>query len=282
MVGSAVGDALGKPFEGKSPFEIDTLEMEDGRYTDDTEMMIGVAESLIEKKGFDGENMAKKFVENFNPRRGYGPGPVVVLGWIKNGEPWNKAAEKLFGGSGSYGNGSAMRVAPVGLLYYDNPEEVRKVSYGSSQITHSHFLGREGAALQAYAVSLALLEERSFLEKLEKFVISDVYREKINKIEKIEKDEREKVIKELGNGIEAFNSVPTAIFSFLKTKSFEEAVTYAISLGGDTDTIGAMTGAIAGAFYGFESIPERWRERVEGKDYIKGLAEKLWELKHTP
>jgi len=87
---------------------------------------------------------------------------------------------------------------------------------------------------------------------------------------------------ELGNGIEAFNSVPSAIYSFLiHHDSFAQAVIYAVSLGGDTDTIGAMTGAIAGAYLGVEAIPNQWRDKLENRLYIAELAEKLWQLKTT-
>ena len=73
---------------------------------------------------------------------------------IKAGEPWYGAADKLFRG-GSFGNGSAMRVAPMGLLYSTDPTKLREIARESSRLTHSHELGKEGAALQAYAVALA-------------------------------------------------------------------------------------------------------------------------------
>ena len=80
----------------------------------------------------------------------------------------------------------------------------------------------------------------------------------------------------MGNGIEAFNSVPTAIYSFLvQSNSFAKAVLSAISLGGDTDTIGAMTGAISGAYLGIESIPDSWKGKLENRFYIEELAQKL-------
>jgi poly(ADP-ribose) glycohydrolase ARH3 len=74
--------------------------------------------------------------------------------------------------------------------------------------------------------------------------------------------------------------VPTAIYSFLlHHDSFSKAVLYAISLGGDTDTIAAMTGAISGAYLGIESIPDSWKEKLENRPYIEQLARKLWSLK---
>jgi poly(ADP-ribose) glycohydrolase ARH3 len=92
-------------------------------------------------------------------------------------------------------------------------------------------------------------------------------------------EDRKRVVGELGHGIEAFNSVPTAIYSFLRhSRSFQDAVLYAVNLGGDADTIGAMTGAISGAYHGIEAIPERWRNGLERKDDIEKLAEKLWEI----
>ena len=74
--------------------------------------------------------------------------------------------------------------------------------------------------------------------------------------------------------------MPAAVYSFLShPNSFDEAVIYAISLGGDTDTIGAMTGAISGAYLGIESIPDRWKDKLENRSYIEDLAQKLWQLK---
>jgi len=285
LVGTGVGDSLGAGREGFSGYS-EIREIGD-RYTDDTHMMIGVAESLIEKEGFDGEHMARAFIKNYEaePWRGYGPGPPRIFRLIKQGESWDKASEKLYSG-GSFGNGSAMRVAPIGCFYYDNPILLRDIAYKSSKLTHSHPLGMEGAALQAYAVALAInvegsLDRDAFLEELESFVKADIYKRKLKKIKELLriKADRKAVIQELGNGIEAFNSVPTAIYSFLANPGFEEAVVYAVSLGGDADTIGAMTGAIAGACWGIEAIPQRWRDKLENGKFIEKLAERLWQIK---
>jgi len=86
------------------------------------------------------------------------------------------------------------------------------------------------------------------------------------------------VVAKLGTGGSSLESVPTAIYAFLSHRDFKSAVIYAVSLGGDADTIGAMTGAIAGAFYGIEGIPSQWRETVENGDHIEQLAKKLWEV----
>lgn len=294
LVGTGVGDALGAPFEGWYWFMPEEIEAVAERrevliYTDDTHMMIGVAESLIRAGGFNGEDMAQTFVKNYElePFRGYGPGPPRIFRLIRVGAAWDEVAQGLYGG-GSYGNGSAMRIAPVGVLYHDNPVMIREVAYKSSQITHAHILGKEGAALQAYAIALATnldplgaFDRGNFLAKLINYVQEGVYWEKLNQIEAIlNRPDKTKVTIELGNGIEAFNSVPTAIYSFLsQPHSFAQAVLHAISLGGDTDTIGAMTGAISGAYLGIESIPDSWEGKLENRLYIEELASALAKIK---
>ncbi len=295
LVGTGVGDSLGAPFEGWAkvkPEEIEEAARKRGAliYTDDTHMMIGVAESLIQSGGFDGKDMIYSFIKNYElePFRGYGPGPPYIFRLVKAGVAWNEAAQGLYRG-GSYGNGAAMRIAPIGVFYHDNPVMLREVAYKSSQITHAHQLGKEGAALQAYAIALATglessltLNTSDFLAKLADYTQDRVYQQKLDNISRhLTNPDKSKVVAELGNGIEAFNSVPTAIYSFLsQPQSFAQAVFHAISLGGDTDTIGAMTGAISGAYLGIESIPESWRGKLENRPYIEELAEKLCASKY--
>src|SRR4030042_200083 len=153
LVGTAVGDAVGGGFEGGRAAEVEAIEWAADRreilaYTDDTHMMIGMAESLVQKEGFDGEHMARVFIRNYEiePWRGYGPGPPTVFRMIRDGEPWDKAAEKLYHG-GSYGNGSAMRIAPVGGFYQDDLSMLKEGAYRSRRIHHNHELGREGGGL---------------------------------------------------------------------------------------------------------------------------------------
>ena len=289
LIGSAVGDALGSSFEGLWIPEA-RVERFSGRWTDDTHMMIGVAESLVANKGFDGSHMALTFIKNYEqePWRGYASGPPRVFRWIEGGVAWNEAAKRLFGGAGSYGNGAAMRVAPVGVFYHDNQEQLRSVAYGQSRITHVHELGMEGAAIQAYAVALAAnadpsseLDSHAFLRKLKDFTHNEVYKRKLERVwSLLDETNKVRVAGELGNSVEAHNSVPTAVYCFLRNwGSFEESVLYAVSLGGDTDTIGAMAGAISGAYHGVEAIPEQWKNRLERGDHIEELAEKLWSIK---
>ena len=293
LIGTAVGDAVGAGFEGKPAVEPEAIEFLVARrellnYTDDTHMMIGMVESLVQRGGFDGEHMARVFIRNYDsePWRGYGQGPPSVFRMIRGGEPWDKAAEKLYHG-GSYGNGSAMRIAPVGVFYHDDLSMLKEIAHRSSRITHSHELGREGAALQAYAIAMAVnleptkdFDARKFLAELYEFVQFEAYKRKLGKAGALlGETDRATVAADIGNGIEAFNSVPTAIYSFLSHHhSFEDAILFAVSLGGDTDTIAAMTGAIVGAYLGVDSIPDKWRSKLENRAYIEELADVLYDV----
>jgi poly(ADP-ribose) glycohydrolase ARH3 len=294
LLGAAVGDAVGASREGLAlasghEFEAMPRILRPLRYTDDTHMTIGVAESLVECRGFDGAHMARCFVENYlkEPWRGYAPGPPMVFSLLRRGAEWDKAAAKVYPG-GSFGNGAAMRVTPIGLLFWSNHARLREVAHQASLITHSHILGREGAALQALAVALAVAEDpdkpldvHSFITRLLESATEDIYQRKMARFASLleRPDDREAVVEQLGHGVEAFESVPTAIFAFLAHPSnFVSTVVYAVSLGGDTDTIASMAGAISGAYLGVDAIPSQWLEQLENRDYISDLALKLWQL----
>ncbi len=290
MVGSAIGDALGESFAQSwlLALEINKIPFR-GRWTDDTHMMIGLAESLIQREGLEGEHMVWNFVRNWEkePWRGYGPGPPRVFRMIKSGVPWHEAAKRLYNRMGSFGNGAAMRVAPIGLLYSDETAKLREAAYRSAELTHTHELGKEGAALQAYAVALAMetgksrFEPSRFLRKIEEFADNEVYRKKMETARGLlDVEDAGEVLRGLGNTVEAFNSVPTAIYCFARNhEDYADALLYAVSLGGDSDTIGAMTGAIAGAHHGEESLPRIWQEKLEKADYIRRLASNLYSLR---
>lgn len=297
LVGAAVGDALGSFFEGRPSLELEELEKleEDPgllEYTDDTHMTIGMAESLAARGGFDGPHMAHTFVRNYvdEPWRGYGPGPPQVFLQLAEGAEWDQAGRTLFDGTGSYGNGAAMRVAPAALVAFQDLEGVRLLAENTAVITHAHELGIRGAVLQAWSVALALrstegqpIDADTFLDTLRSRIESDPYEAKLEQAGRLlsahEDDDRETVVDELGNQIEALDSVPTAIYSFLRHhKSFKEVVFYAISLGGDTDTIASMAGALAGAYLGLPQIPQAWRTQVESAGRLEELADSLLDL----
>ena len=296
-MGAAVGDALGAPFEGTSLVRRSDLESmaQDPAplcYTDDTHMTLGMAQSLVDRHGFDGAHMAAAFAQNFadEPWRGYGPGPPKAFHLLRQGVPWDQAGHVLFNCNGSFGNGAAMRVAPASLLAVRNMEQVASLARQTAVITHTHRLGIEGAVLQACAVCLALRQDAdepinhgAFLDALQAYAGTVAYQEKIEQTRRLldlgEQVGREEVVAQLGNGIEGLNSVPTAVYAFLRwSRSFRDVVTYAISLGGDTDTIACMAGALVGGYRGMQDIPKAWRDRVEGTERLQELADSLMRL----
>ena len=165
-----------------------------------------------------------------------------------------------------------------------------EIARQSALITHSHKLGMEGAALQALSVALLLREQpnirvsgSAFTELL--ITHADdasalLYVDKLRKVKKLLPDASPSdVASRLGNGIEAYQAVPAALYSFLRhSTSFSEAVRYAISLGGDTDTIASMTGALSGAYLGESAIPSNWLKKLERAHRLGQLADALLEL----
>lgn len=292
ILGSVIGDSWGARYEGSyhGSVRVEDFDLVGGRYTDDSEMMRGVIESLCANKGkFNGSDMAQTFVRNFDHTRGYGSGAITVIMKIKDGESWDKPAKEAFYGEGSLGNGAAMRICPVGLLYHDNLEELIEITDQVSMITHTHRLGRQGAILQACTVALAVksdprdFEPNDFITKLKEIPhkLSPVYQKKLDKIETYldSPPPPDKIIRELGVNVTAPDSVPIAIYNFLSNSSnFYEVLFSSISCGGDTDTIACMAGGIAGAFLGLKVIPKNWIDIVEDVDVFQNLAGELYEL----
>lgn len=293
MLGLAIGDALGGNFEAQSADAIrarfSSVErlfdypQEEIWYTDDTQMAIGVCEALIERGEIIEDCLCKAFVANYVPSRGYGRGARAVLDAMEEGRDYRQVAERHFPG-GSFGNGAAMRVAPVGLLFRNDLRRLPEQARLSSLPTHRHPLGIEGAQLLALAVAVCSDSERfdraRFFEVLHRHSISEEYRSKLAEAVKVQMPDD---LAGLGNRIEALHSVPTAIASFALTpESFQDTVGNVIFLGGDTDTLAAMAGALAGAYLGASRLPTRLVNLLEsspkGRHYIQQLADRLLEV----
>lgn len=291
LLGLAVGDALGAHFEGQPPEyiaeryrSVETLikNPPPGEiwYTDDTQMMIGVAETLVNCGRIEEGEICKRFADNYVPQRGYGRGARVVLEAMVEEHDHKYLAASHFPG-GSFGNGAAMRVAPVGLVFRHDEKRLWEQAKLSALPTHVHPLGIEGAQLLALAVGLAStcpkLNREEFLNSLADQCSSLEYSGPLRRSAKIINP---KDLGLMGNGIEATSSVVTAIASFAMTpESYDETIGNVILLGGDTDTIAAMAGAVCGAYMGPKAIPEHLLDSLEdhhqGKSYIKKLATKL-------
>ncbi|KAM4701051.1 ADP-ribosylhydrolase ARH3 [Discoglossus pictus] len=328
LLGALLGDCLGAVFEGQTRVSQRWLcdflkEVEKGdrfkkalTYTDDTAMARSVVQSVLANQEFNAVDMAQRFTKEYNhdPDRGYGMAVVHVFEKLDSGEYHSvfSPAKEQFNGKGSYGNGAAMRVVGIPLAY-PNIQDIIQYAKLSGQLTHASSLGYNGAILQALAVHYALQGEQSretFLQQLlnhmkeveaDEKSLSDAqelelgefpYCKSLMKIKEfLEKGQvpPEDVVKELGNGIAALESVPTAIYSFLRCmdpvedlpseyNSLQRTIAYCISLGGDTDTIATMAGAIAGAYHGDEQIPLNWKLSSEAHKDAENWGEKLHEL----
>src|ERR1700720_2304636 len=192
LLGLALGDALGAKFEAQSADAIrarfPTVEdliaypQEEIWYTDDTQMAIGVSEALIESGAIVEEILCRAFVANYLPSRGYGRGARAVLEAMEDGRDYRKVAEQHFPG-GSFGNGAAMRVSPVGLVFRDDRRRLWEQARLSALPTHLHPLGIEGAQLLALAVALCSsmdkFDRAAFFAELLRACASGEYRAKI-------------------------------------------------------------------------------------------------------
>ncbi len=290
LIGLALGDALGGLFEAQPADHIRSripsvarlMSYGDGElwYTDDTQMAIAVAECLAEHGEIIEHHLCKAFVDNYVPSRGYGRGARAILDAMEDGRDYRTIAAQHFSG-GSFGNGAAMRVAAVGLFFRDDQQSVASQARMSALPTHIHPLGIEGAQLLALAVAYASTAEQfnrdAFFAHLLQHCQSAEFHQKLEQASKVQ-DAHE--LMTLGNGIEALESVPTAIASFaLAPHSYADTIGNVIFLGGDTDTLAAMAGAISGAFLGLAAIPTDLIDRLEtspkGGAYIVELADRL-------
>jgi poly(ADP-ribose) glycohydrolase ARH3 len=286
MLGLALADAMGAKFEGGffGGLIWKALGGERGgllRWTDDTDMAVGLAESLVECNGLDPDHLAKRWADRMGWTRGYGPGARKLLKQIKAGADWRTANRSVFP-SGSFGNGAGMRAAPLGLYFHGNPEELARSAGTASSITHAHPLGLEGGKLIARAVALVLsepFEPEGFLDTLRDFCGQEEYRSRLETARSwVGGDPTfEEVRAKLGVSIRAHESVVTAVHAFVRHNTdFMALIEYVIRLGGDTDTIGAMAGGIFGALRGTAALPPNELSRLEAREYIEKLARQLY------
>jgi len=296
LVGSAIGDAIGELAFHFSSIERLKLKLErlnELIYTDDTAMTIGVGESLIKTGYLDTQDIGERFKRNFKnePWRGYASGPPTIFTMVeRTGVSYTEAAKSLFGGKGSFGNGAAMRAAPIGLLYFDSPNLYQE-AYLSASVTHAHPIGIDGAAVQAKAVALVLnwdpeedLPQTDFIYNLIAFAKTREMKSKLQLLQKLLEDEIPpmRAAQQIGRSVMAPESLPYALYCFLRhTKSFVNCLFCAILNGGDRDTLGAMACAVSGAYLGLESIPSVWRTKLENRSHIEHIAHRLFEMRKT-
>ena len=237
VIGAIAGDIIG------SVYEFNQIKIKDFplfqfgcSFTADTVLTIAVADAILRGRPYlvSIRELGRRY-----PRAGYGG---LFLDWLFSGhpEPYN-----------SWGNGSAMRVSPVGFAF-DNRDEVLREARISAEITHNHPEGIKGA--QATALAVFLARTGSTREEI---------RAEINlrfgyNLEQSVDDIRP----EYSFDVSCQGSVPHAIISFLDSASYEDAIRNAVSLGGDSDTLACITGGIAEAFYG--GVPDDIEAKAKG------------------
>ncbi len=290
MIGSALGDAVGEiafvHIREKSLSDF-LKGSEPLTYTDDTAMALGIAESLLRMNGIDQQDLGDTFRKNFEnePWRGYGSGPPVIFSIVKKtGISYVEAAKSLFGGRGSLGNGATMRIAPVGLFYHLSPNLYESAKL-SAEVTHTHPLGVDGAAIQAAAVAEAvnldarrIFPKEKFISRLIDMARTNVMKEKMTIVRDLINDNGspEEAVHLIGRSVAVYESMPFAVYAFMRnSESFEDCVFCAVLNGGDRDTLGAMAGAISGAYLGIDAIPVAWKEKLENLDLIEKLAREM-------
>jgi len=301
LLGTACGDILGAAVEGQPA---DTIrgrhgEVRDfldtvrgfGGYTDDTEMTLALATSLVEKGTADPEDMSLKYAEFYESRRGYGATAHRVMGALLNGADYRTTGRIEFP-NGSFGNGGAMRISPVGLAYRHASDELLHQTVEAALLcTHVHPEAIDGAFIQAKAVSILAtsdpnrFDRRQLLDTLLGYSTTFVVQRKLEILleqpdEGVSDDD---VIYTIGNGIRASEAIAASLWAFLRYgDNPEECLIRAVNFGGDTDTIGAMVGAQLGSLYGSEWIPSRWFAQIEngrhGRDFMVDLAKRLARL----
>jgi poly(ADP-ribose) glycohydrolase ARH3 len=237
-----------------------------------------------------------RFAAAHQPWRRYGPSTESILRmYAQHKAQWRDLATAAFP-HGSYGNGSAMRVAPIGLAYHADLTTAAAVAMESSRPTHSHPLAYQGAVIQCLAVGVAASLDhfapdaflRPLRASLARFddLLQDTSKFK-GAFDVIESGLRRgascrDISKTLGTGITAYEAVPMALYCFLRhPHAYAQVIHEAVFLGGDTDTIASMAGAIAGAFCGAEAIPQHWRNAINEDVWtptaIETLADRLFD-----
>ncbi|MGH8931565.1 MAG: ADP-ribosylglycohydrolase family protein [Egibacteraceae bacterium] len=292
LLGTFVGDAVGAPWEGRSPMppgagdmRVDeSLASGELRYTDDTQMALALAEHLCLNPEVEPEGLARTFLEHFEPDRGYSARTRQLVERWREGVP---AAEAVTSAAdeGSFGNGAAMRVAPVGVVWAHDPDRLAEVALRSATVSHLHRIGIDGAVCQARAVGLATVRGRFGPQELDlvaSTAATPELREGLAEARQLCDDPPEQPVEvsiQLGTSSSAHRSVPAALWVAATSGDLVEAVTRTLELGGDVDTVAAMAGAVLGAAGGLETIPKEWMDLLEdgsrGRTYALSLAGRL-------
>lgn len=292
LLGLAVGDALGTTLEFLSPGTFRPITnivgggpfgLKPGEWTDDTSMALCLAESLIEKNGFDAADQMQRYLRWY--REGYmsSNGRCFDIGnttrealvrFERTGNPFSGSTH-----AHSAGNGSIMRLAGVPLFFADRLREAIEKSGESSRTTHG-----ARVAVDACRYMGALLV--GAVQNVDKNGLLSEYYSPVPGC--WDDDPLDPAIAEIASGSfktknppaikgsgYAAESLEAALWAFYRSDSFQDGALLAVNLGNDADTTGAVYGQIAGAYYGYSGIPAGWRAKIVKRELIEGLTKGL-------
>ena len=314
LLGVSIGDTLGKPFEGMirediyakfKNFEEFLIKYSHlfNTYTDDTQLTLHTAQALIEGSGFNLDYFIREYIAWLDdPPIGPGFGCISSVKKLRYGIPWENAA------SDSGGNGTAMRVSPIGLYYHRDISKLYEAALKSSKITHSHPAASAGAIVIARAIAY-LIELNPGIEiPIEDFfdtIISSIsgsnepiWKEFVEILSKVKENldipTEAGLIKFSQIGVKSpyfieqylgkafvhpytLSTVACALFIFFKHQtSFRECIFNLATAGGDSDTVGAIGGSLAGAYFGLRNIPEDLKKLVKKYKKILKISSELF------
>lgn len=313
LLGLAVGDALGFPFEGSSPHYMEALGDDltasfqrhrsgyfpAGQYSDDTQLTIATVQALLEVGDVDGERIAATFLPLWRENRiiGRGAGCTEAMQRLASGAAdWQSCGCE----EGRAGNGAAMRAAPIGLWDFDDGETLLRHVELVSRITHNDARAIAGAAAVAAAVAYNLTHREVILGELLDAVQEAVgafhdplaaalgrlptllSRRRARAIEDILSTDREDTARESREGVSGF-VVPTvllAFYGFLRhPNDYAGAVRECLLAGGDVDTTASICGALSGSHLGERGVPPALLSTLVDRALIQGLADRLYHQK---
>jgi ADP-ribosylglycohydrolase len=274
--GLAVGDAFGEtmfgdPLESAKRTAKRLLQAQrPWRWTDDTAMALSIVEVLFQHGQIHQDDLISAFVQRWadQPDRGYGQGAFLLLTRVAYGVPWRQQAASLFSGQGSFGNGAAMRAAPIGAYFFDDLERVREQAILSAETTHTHRDGIAGAVAVAIATALVTrgVDRADLLREVVSFVPQGNTRAGIERAITFDFDTPVFIVgADVGTGLDvaAHDTVPLSLWVAAKhMDNYEDALWSGTSQAGDRDTIGAIVGGIV-AMTATTEIPVLWAAATE-------------------
>lgn len=274
LAGLSVGDAFGDQFFLLANRRVSAetgVPPAPWPWSDDTEMACSVVDVLNRFGQIDQDALATAFADRMDLRRGYGAGAFELLERVRGGDHWRRASRELFDGRGSYGNGAAMRVAPLGAYFGGDLARAAAEAALSAEVTHANPEGVAGAV--AVAVAAAHVADRgevapeSVIEAaLDLITTGEYVRRGLKRALRLLGKSPREAAHELGNGsrVTAQDTVPFVLWAAAtRLGDYEAAVRACAMVGGDMDTTSAMVGGIVAAHLGRAAIPEPWLDARE-------------------